>query len=117
MRASTITAALALAAGTQAYTPFTAWYSRWGPGNKNPAPAPLLSVACLNVTGVMTLIEGYTYLLEYPGGTAFNSTANAILADSFSVQSDSILTLSQRPVRFLLLLLLLLTTTTPAVDV
>lgn len=53
---------------------------------------------CLNDTGVNTLVNGYTYLLESPLGPDFNSTAEAILSDKFQVFSDSILTLSQRPV-------------------
>lgn len=54
---------------------------------------------CLNKTGVDTLVNGYTYLLEHPLGPDFNSTADAILSDDkFQVLSDSILTLSQRPV-------------------
>ncbi|KAG6368947.1 hypothetical protein INS49_003165 [Diaporthe citri] len=52
---------------------------------------------CLNKTGVDTLVNGYTYLLEHPLGPDFNSTAEAILSDKFQVLSDSILTLSQRP--------------------
>lgn len=57
-------------------------------------------LACLNATGVQILVEGYTYLLEHPGGADFNSTAEAILSDtSFVVESDSILTLSGRAVR------------------
>ncbi|KKY39777.1 hypothetical protein UCDDA912_g00202 [Diaporthe ampelina] len=52
---------------------------------------------CLNATSVDTLVNGYTYLLEKPLGPDFNSTAEAILSDKFSVLSDSILTLSQRP--------------------
>lgn len=56
--------------------------------------------ACLNKTGIAALVDGYTYLLEHPGGSAFNTTANTILsATNFTVQSDSILTLSGRPVR------------------
>jgi hypothetical protein len=47
---------------------------------------------------VANLINGYTYLLEHPGGPDFNSTANAILAADFQVFSDSILYLSGRPV-------------------
>lgn len=53
---------------------------------------------CLNDTSVATLVDGYTYLLEKPLGPDFNSTAEAILSDKFQVFSDSILTLSQRPV-------------------
>lgn len=56
------------------------------------------SKPCLNVTTVSELVNGYTYLLEQPGGADFNSTADAILSDSFVVYSDSILTLSNRPV-------------------
>lgn len=56
---------------------------------------------CLNETGVATLVNGYAYLLESPGGVYFNSTAEAILSDKFFVDSDSILTLSQRPVRMI----------------
>lgn len=55
-------------------------------------------IHCLNKTGVDTLVNGYTYLLESPLGPDFNSTAEAILSDKFQVLSDSILTLSQRPV-------------------
>lgn len=54
---------------------------------------------CLDQSTVNTLVNGYTYLLEHPGGPDFNSTAKAILsADQFVVYSDSINTLSQRPV-------------------
>lgn len=53
---------------------------------------------CLNQASIDTLINGYTYLLEHPGGPDFNSTAEAILSDKFQVLSDSILTLSGRPV-------------------
>lgn len=53
---------------------------------------------CLNETGINTLVDGYTYLLQFPGGPDFNSTASAILADDFVVWSDSILTLSGRAV-------------------
>lgn len=53
---------------------------------------------CLNDTGVSTLVDGYTYLLEQPGGEDFNATAEAILSFQFIVYSDSILTLSGRPV-------------------
>lgn len=53
---------------------------------------------CLDQDGVDKLVNGYTYLLEKPLGPDFNSTAEAILSDKFQVLSDSILTLSQRPV-------------------
>jgi len=53
---------------------------------------------CLNQASINTLVNGYTYLLEKPLGPDFNSTAEAILSDKFQVLSDSILTLSQRPV-------------------
>lgn len=53
---------------------------------------------CLTPANVNTVVEGYTYLLEKPLGPDFNSTANKILSDKFQVLSDSILTLSQRPV-------------------
>ncbi|EXJ86666.1 hypothetical protein A1O3_03619 [Capronia epimyces CBS 606.96] len=52
---------------------------------------------CLNDTGVAYLVQGYTYLLEQPGGPDFNSTANTILSDQFFVCSDSINSLSGRP--------------------
>ncbi|EXJ87980.1 hypothetical protein A1O1_04907 [Capronia coronata CBS 617.96] len=52
---------------------------------------------CLNDTGVAYLVQGYTYLLEKPGGPDFNATANAILSDKFFVLSDSINSLSGRP--------------------
>lgn len=67
-----------------------------GPGGYTGRGAP--PGCCLNDTGVNTLVNGYTYLLEHPGGPDFNSTAEAILSDKFQVFSDSILTLSQRPV-------------------
>jgi hypothetical protein len=54
--------------------------------------------ACLNDTGASYLINGYTYLLEHPGGPDFNSTAMAILSDKFVVSSDSINFLSNRTV-------------------
>ncbi|KAK5953646.1 hypothetical protein OHC33_005590 [Knufia fluminis] len=53
--------------------------------------------ACLNDATVNTLIDGYTYLLRYPQGQDFNSTANALLSDSFFVSSDSINTLAGIP--------------------
>ncbi|POS78538.1 hypothetical protein DHEL01_v203070 [Diaporthe helianthi] len=52
---------------------------------------------CLTPAAINTLVDGYTYLLENPLGPDFNSTANKILSDKFQVLSDSILTLSQRP--------------------
>lgn len=67
-----------------------------GGGGGHPPHYP----SCLNDTGVNTLVDGYTYLLEHPGGADFNATAEAILSNSsFVVESDSILTLSGRPVR------------------
>ena len=53
---------------------------------------------CLDQASIDTLVNGYTYLLESPLGPDFNSTADKILSDKFQVLSDSILTLSQRPV-------------------
>ncbi|KUI70074.1 hypothetical protein VM1G_06552 [Cytospora mali] len=85
MRISTFAAALAFTAGALA--------QRW----RGPGPNGAAGYHCLNETGVATLVNGYTYLLEKPGGPSFNSTANAILSDKFFVDSDSILTLSQRP--------------------
>lgn len=54
--------------------------------------------SCLSNDDVQTLVNGYTYLLEKPGGPDFNSTANAILSDQFTVWSDSINTLGNRTV-------------------
>lgn len=72
------------------------WTPQHGGGGGAPSPPP----SCLNTTGVNTLVDGYTYLLEHPGGADFNVTAEAILSDtSFVVESDSILTLSGRAVR------------------
>lgn len=86
MRTSIVTA-LAFAAGALAQG-----WGGWGwKGGPNPAP-------CLDEAAVMKLVTGYTYLLEHPGGPDFNTTANDILSDKFFVDSDSILTLSQRPV-------------------
>ncbi|KAJ9608220.1 hypothetical protein H2200_007208 [Cladophialophora chaetospira] len=45
---------------------------------------------CLDDSDVTTFINGYTYLLEHPGGPNFNQTANTILSDNFTVWSDSI---------------------------
>lgn len=87
MYASTFVVALAFATGALAQGRF---------GRKG-APHP--EHPCLNETGVATLVNGYAYLLESPGGVDFNSTADAILSDKFFVDSDSILTLSERPVR------------------
>lgn len=73
--------------------------SGWGSGGDANRPGHH-GATCLNQTGVNALVDGYTYLLEYPGGDNFNATANAILsANNFTVQSDSILTLSGRAVR------------------
>lgn len=91
MRTSVITATLAFAATTLAQG-----WGNWGGYGKGPHGAP---VPCLNQTSVDYLVNGYTYLLEHPGGPDFNATANAILSDKFFVSSDSINTLSQRPVR------------------
>ncbi|KAG9768134.1 hypothetical protein ABEF95_012523 [Exophiala dermatitidis] len=74
---------LAGSALAQAGRPWSDW-----PGNRH---------SCLNDTGVAYLVNGYTYLLEHPGGPDFNITANTILSDAFFVSSDSINTLSQRP--------------------
>lgn len=76
-------------------------YGSGGEGGHHPQPSPPPHYpVCLNDTGVNTLVDGYTYLLEHPGGPDFNATAEAILSNSsFVVESDSILTLSGRPVR------------------
>ncbi|KAK5082594.1 hypothetical protein LTR70_008322 [Exophiala xenobiotica] len=49
--------------------------------------------ACLSDSTVNTIIDSYTYLLENPQGADFNTTAGALLSDSFFVSSDSINTL------------------------
>jgi hypothetical protein len=56
------------------------------------------SAPCLDKTTVDRLTAGYTYLLEKPGGSEFNDTAESVLADDWYVASDSINNLSQRPV-------------------
>lgn len=86
MHTSTFAVALSVAAGALA--------QRWHGQNGAPRSGHW---HCLNETGVETLVNGYTYLLEKPGGPSFNSTAEAILSSKFFVDSDSILTLSQRP--------------------
>ena len=53
---------------------------------------------CLSSSAAQALATGYTYLLQSPGGPDFNSTANAILDNSFQVFSDSIQTLQGAPV-------------------
>jgi len=85
MRASIATALLASAATVFAIPqgPWSAWSGPHGHGGQQ----------CLNDTGVQALIDGYTYLLEKPGGPEYNSTALAILSDKFVVYSDSINTL------------------------
>lgn len=84
---------LALAMGTAAYSG-----PGWAPQHRGGDHAP--HPTCLNDTGVTTLVDGYTYLLEHPGGADFNSTAQSILSNTtFVVESDSILTLSGRAVR------------------
>ncbi|KAJ4393383.1 hypothetical protein N0V93_002593 [Gnomoniopsis smithogilvyi] len=81
---------LALAMGTAAYSG-----PGWAPQHRGGDHAP--HPTCLNDTGVTTLVDGYTYLLEHPGGADFNSTAQSILSNTtFVVESDSILTLSGR---------------------
>lgn len=76
--------------------PWSGWKHSKSGGGGTPPPS---QHSCLNATGIETLVAGYTYLLEYPGGADFNATANAILTDSgFVVDSDSILTLSGRAV-------------------
>lgn len=73
---------------------------RWAPNKYGGGNHPPHYPTCLNDTGVNTLVDGYTYLLEHPGGADFNATAEAFLSNSsFVVESDSILTLSGRPVR------------------
>jgi hypothetical protein len=64
----------------------------WGGGGGGGRPV------CLNDTGADYLVKGYSYLLEFPQGPDFNATASALLSDKFTVWSDSILSLSQRPV-------------------
>ncbi len=66
---------------------------QWGPKG-----GPFYQEGCLTDDGANYLIQGYTYLLEHPGGPDFNSTASAILSDKFSVLSDSINFLSNKPV-------------------
>lgn len=84
---STFAVALSFAAGALAQR----WHAQYGTPRSG-------RWHCLNETGVTALVDGYTYLLEKPGGPSFNSTAEAILSSKFFVDSDSILTLSQRPV-------------------
>ena len=85
MLLSTLFTSSLLAAGALATPP---GFGGWGPWG-----------SCLTDSQVASLISGYTYLLVYPGGPDFNSTAEAILSPTFEVFSDSILTLSGRPVR------------------
>jgi len=87
MRSTILTGLLATVATVSAL-PQPGW-SGWNGGHG--------WAGCLNQTEVNNLISGYTYLLEKPGGPDFNSTAEAILSPSFMVFSDSINTLSQRP--------------------
>ena len=68
-----------------------------GPWNFNRPAAQ----TCLNASQVTTLLNGYTYLLEYPQGADFNATAEALLSDKFAVYSDSINTLASYPVSLL----------------
>lgn len=63
----------------------------WGGGGGGRPP-------CLNDTGADYLVKGYSSLLEFPQGTNFNATANAILSEKFVVWSDSINSLAQKPV-------------------
>ena len=57
----------------------------WGPWNGKGNGA-----ACLSDAQVNTIIDSYTYLLRFPQGADFNSTANSLLTDNFFVSSDSI---------------------------
>lgn len=95
MLAAILTTAFTLAASTLAHR-VNGGGRNWSGHHGGPPPGP-----CLNSTGVETLVNGYTYLLEQPGGPDFNRTAEAILSDDFVVYSDSILTLSRRSVRCL----------------
>jgi hypothetical protein len=91
MRFSTIATTLALAANALAL-PGGPWQN-WGGYPGYPG------YQCLNATQVSKIISGYTYLLQSPGGPQFASIATSILDSSnFTVQSDSINTLSQRSV-------------------
>lgn len=74
--------------------PWGNWGGQGGPGGQGGKGGP----NCLNDADVKTLLDGYTYLLEYPQGADFNATANKILSDSFFVSSDSINSLAGIPV-------------------
>lgn len=70
--------------------------ANWGPwqgGQWNGGP-------CVSAAAVQNIVDGYTYLLEHPGGPDFNATANALLDNDFQVFSDSIQTLQGAPVSF-----------------
>lgn len=88
MRTSFVVSLSALVASAFAFPQGWGNWGNWGHGN-----AP-----CLNDAAVNKLIDGYTYLLRFPQGADFNSTANAILSDKFFVSSDSIDTLAGIPV-------------------
>lgn len=54
--------------------------------------------ACLDDKGADYIVKSYASLLEFPQGPNFNTTANTLLSDKFVVWSDSINSLSNRPV-------------------
>ncbi|PSR78299.1 hypothetical protein BD289DRAFT_128045 [Coniella lustricola] len=104
----------AVALATLAGTAWADFPSSWGPpigggsggssgglgantnGTCNDLNFPGLN--CVAPADVDRFVSGYTYLLEFPGGPDFNSTAEDILAaNNFTVQSDSIRTLSGLP--------------------
>lgn len=66
---------------------------------------------CLSDGGADYLVKGYANLLEFPQGPTFNTTAKKLLSDKFVVWSDSINSLSGRPVSFHLPLLSIIKST------
>lgn len=53
---------------------------------------------CLSDGGANYIVSGYAKLLEFPQGPDFNATAQKLLSNKFVVWSDSINSLSGRPV-------------------
>lgn len=53
---------------------------------------------CLTNETASSIVTTYTYLIEKPTGPDFNSTAEALLTEGFTVWSDSIQFLRGKPV-------------------
>lgn len=91
MRFTFIAAIIALGASALALPQDISTDSLGGPGGPG-------GPGCLDDKAVDYIVKGYASLLEFPQGPNFNTTAQKLLSDKFVVWSDSINSLSGRPV-------------------